>query len=66
MTEGPILYSCIIEFAQYLRHGYTYVMDCVRVSCFGWVGMESKHIRPEYDELLRNFHDSDLFTFVSY
>ena len=66
ITQGPILYGCHIEFAQYLRHGYKFAMDCVRVSSFDWIGGDGKQMPPEYADLLPSSHASDLYTFVSY
>lgn len=63
ITKGRILYVCLLDFAQYLRHGYTYAMKCVRVSSFAYIGRNEKQIPPEYDELLRHSHASDMYTF---
>ena len=66
MVEGNIIYTCLVEFSESLRHSYTYCLDCVRVSVFSWVGLDASHVPKEYDDLLRNSHASDLYSFVSY
>ena len=66
ITDGRILYVCYIKFAGLLRHSYTFSMDCIRVASFSWVGGESENVPKEYDDILKNSHASDLYSFASY
>ena len=66
VVEGKILYACVVEFFESLRHSYTYCLDCVRVYAFRWVGMEAAKVPEEYDNLLKTYHASDLYSFISY
>ena len=56
MVEGSILYACVIEFSESLRHSYTYYLDCVRLLTFEWIGMDGTHVPKEYDTMLRSSH----------
>ena len=34
ITDGRILYVCMVSFSETFRHCYTFTMDCVRVAAF--------------------------------
>lgn len=66
LTEGRILYACIIRFSEGFRHKYTYALDCVRRSAFEWIGGEAKYVPKEFDAHLKNRHASYIRSFMSY
>lgn len=66
MTEGAIIYACMVQFAESIRHQYTYLLDCVWHTSFWWVGSESMYIPKDYDDMLRQSHASDIQSFMSY
>ncbi|CDF34053.1 unnamed protein product [Chondrus crispus] len=66
VTHGQIIYGCLIQFSEYIRHSYTFTLDSVLSMGFGWVGREPKYIPREYDALLKESHASDINSFASY
>lgn len=52
MTQGRILWACVIEFAEAFLHKYTYCLDCVLQVSFERIGGEAKSVPEECESLL--------------
>ena len=60
VSYGRILYACVIEFSESIRHDYTYALACVSSVGFEWIGKDARHIQKEYDILLKQSHASNI------
>lgn len=66
VVEFSVVYCIIVQFPDTLLQSYTFVMDSVCVAGFVWVEEDSTQVPHEYDEVIRNSHASDLYSFISY
>lgn len=66
ITEGRIIYACLVKFAESFRHQYTYCLDSVRRAAFTWVGGDSNNLPAEYDPMLKSSYASHINGLASY
>ena len=63
---GEIIYAVMLEFTECLRNHYMFVLDCIRVSAFNWIGGDASGIPNRYDVLLEDTFATDLYSLASF
>ena len=65
-SGGGIIYSVILRYTSAFLGMYFFCLDIIRVAAFDWLGMPAQHLPKEYDELLKDTHATDLYSFCTY
>lgn len=63
---GETIYSVVLEFTGVLRNHYMFVLDCIRVAAFHWIGSVASQIPKRYDDVIENTFAADLDSLASF